>query len=85
MKNKDLVDKQTYIFIEMLKDLEPIELFGVSKILCIKTMNEDKSARTGGEILGDMIETFNGLNRKQKKEILKILKEVKKSNALTKN
>lgn len=79
------VNKQTYTFIEYLSYLEPIEIFGLTKILCVKTKDENDAPRTAEQLLGDIIESFDNLGRKQRREILKMLKEVKEFNVTSKD
>lgn len=84
MKINKKPNKTTKEFIELLGELDQIELIGITKILCVKLV-DDKGPRAGEDIILDIIDTFEHLNRKQKRDIFKILKEVKKTNAASKN
>ena len=73
--------------IELITELEPGEFIGLARRLCIDIINkEDKTARDFYEVLNDIVDKFNTLARKQRKEILSILRRVKKENVIgTKN
>ena len=73
--------------IELITELEPVEFIGLARVLCIDIINkEDKTARDFYEVLNDIVDKFNTLARKQRKEILSILRRVKKENVIgTKN
>ena len=73
--------------IELITELEPVEFIGLARVLCIDIINkEDKTARDFYEVLNDIVDKFNTLARKQRKEILSVLRRVKKENVIgTKN
>ena len=73
--------------VELITKLEPVEFIGLARVLCIDIINkEDKTARDFYEVLNDIVDKFNTLARKQRKEILSILRRVKKENVIgTKN
>ena len=73
--------------IELITELEPVEFIGLARILCIDIINEeDKTTRDFYDILNDIIDKFNTLARKQRREILSVLRRVKKENVIgTKN
>ena len=73
--------------IELITELEPVEFIGLARVLCIDIINkEDKTARDFYEVLNDIVDKFNTLARKQRREILSILRRVKKENVIgTKN
>ena len=73
-------------FINLIKYLEPVEFIGLARILCVDIINkEDKTARDFYDVLNDMVNKFNTLARKQRREILSVLKKVRNENAGTKN
>ena len=73
-------------FIKLIKYLEPVEFIGLARILCVDIINkEDKTARDFYDVLNDMVNKFNTLARKQRREILSVLKKVRNENAGTKN
>lgn len=64
-------------FLLLLQQLEAIEFIGISKLLDVRLL-DDKEPRDFYILLHDCLEHFEGLSRKKRKEILKILKEAKK-------
>ena len=73
--------------IELITELEPVEFIGLARVLCVDIINEeDKTTRDFYDILNDIIDKFNTLARKQRREILSVLRRVKKENVIgTKN
>ena len=80
------MDKKNEL-VELITKLEPVEFIGLARVLCVDIINEeDKTTRDFYDILNDIIDKFNTLARKQRKEILSILRRVKKENVIgTKN
>ena len=75
-KNKNNVSSKTVInFLELVTQLEPIEFVGLSKILCVSLVNEKNEPREFEDILSDMIDKFISTVRKQRKDIIKVLKQ----------
>lgn len=67
--------------IELITKLEPVEFIGLARVLCVDIINkEDKTARDFYDVLNDMVNKFNTLARKQRREILSVLRRVKKEN-----
>ena len=73
--------------VKLITKLEPVEFIGLARVLCVDIINkEDKTARDFYEVLNDIVDKFNMLARKQRKEILSVLRRVKKENVIgTKN
>ena len=73
--------------IELITELEPVEFIGLARVLCVDIINEeDKTTRDFYEVLNDIVDKFNTLARKQRREILSVLRRVKKENVIgTKN
>ena len=73
--------------VELITKLEPVEFIGLARVLCIDIVNEeDKTTRDFYDILNDIVNKFNTLARKQRREILSVLRRVKKENVIgTKN
>ena len=73
--------------IELITELEPVEFIGLARVLCVDIINEeDKTTRDFYDILNDIVNKFNTLARKQRREILSVLRRVKKENVIgTKN
>ena len=75
-KNKNNVSSKTVInFLELVTQLEPIEFVGLSKILCVPLVNQKNEPREFEDILSDMIDNFISTGRKQRKDIIKVLKQ----------
>ena len=69
--------------IELITKLEPVEFIGLARVLCVDIINEeDKTTRDFYDILNDIIDKFNTLARKQRREILSVLRRVKKENVI---
>ena len=73
--------------IELIIKLEPVEFIGLARVLCVDIINkEDKTTRDFYDVLNDIVNKFNTLARKQRREILSVLRRVKKENVVrTKN
>lgn len=65
-------------FIELIPTLEPVEFLGLAKILCTNTVDENMKARPFEDILSDMIDRFLLTGRRQRKDIIKVMKNAKK-------
>ena len=75
-KNKNNVSSKTVInFLELVTQLEPIEFVGLSKILCVPLVNQKNEPREFEDILSDMIDKFISTGRKQREDIIKVLKK----------
>ena len=75
-KNKNKVSSKIVInFLELVTQLEPIEFVGLSKILCVSLVNQKNEPRNFEDILSDMIDNFISTGRKQRKDIIKVLKQ----------
>lgn len=72
-------------FKKYLVKLEPIEFFGLTKILCIPILDENNESRKAEDLILEMIDKFSSLGRKQKREILSLLRKVTKHGSGTKN
>ena len=69
--------------IELITELEPVEFIGLARVLCVDIINEeDKTTRDFYDILNDIIDKFHTLARKQRIEILSVLRRVKKENVI---
>lgn len=66
-------------FLALIKQMEPIEFLGLARFLNIELINKDsKENRDFYEILTDMINIFNGLSRKRKRNLLHLMRAVVK-------
>lgn len=69
--------------IELIIKLEPVEFIGLARVLCVDIINkEDKTTRDFYDVLNDIVNKFNTLARKQRREILSVLRGVKKENVI---
>ena len=84
---KEKVDKRLMEFLTLIPQLEEIHFLGIAKILCVKTVQENKLVcdvkdslhpRAFDEILSDMIDSFCATGKKQRKDILKVMREAVK-------
>ena len=73
--------------IKLITKLEPVEFIGLARVLCVDIINkENKTIRDFYDVLNDIVNKFNTLARKQRREILSVLRKVKKENVIgTKN
>ena len=80
------MDKKNEL-VELITKLEPEEFIGLARVLRVDIINkEDKTTRDFYDVLNDIVNKFNTLARKQRKEILSVLRRVKKENVIgTKN
>lgn len=65
-------------FMELLIGLEAVEFLGLCKFLGVKLMEDSKSPRDFADLLNDLMEKFQNLNRTRQRELLQILKKVNK-------
>ena len=69
--------------IELITKLEPVEFIGLARVLCVDIIDkEDKTTRDFYDVLNDIVNKFNTLARKQRREILSVLRRVKKENVI---
>ena len=74
---------KTNELIELITKLEPVEFIGLARVLCVDIINkEDKTTRDFYDVLNDIVNKFNTLARKQRREILSVLRRVKKENVI---
>ncbi|MBR4155407.1 MAG: hypothetical protein IKU01_01710 [Bacteroidales bacterium] len=69
-------DKQAELFIQRLSKLNAIEVVGVAKMLGVEVIEGEKlegEHREFHDVLGEMIENFCGLGRRQRRNLLKIM------------
>lgn len=73
-------DKDVFNFLTGVSKLEPAEFFGFCKVLCVPIYvgapTTEKKMRDLENITSDLIDKFCILNRKQKREILSLLKKI---------
>ena len=65
-------------FMELLIGLEAVEFLGLCKFLGVKLMEDSKSPRDFTDLLSDLMEKFQNLNRTRQRGLLQILKKVNK-------
>lgn len=75
MKKEKITNQK---FMELLIGLEAVEFLGLCKFLGVKLMEDSKSPRDFADLLSDLMEKFQNLNRTRQRELLQILKKVNK-------
>lgn len=78
INNANITGEKLQEFIRCVSLLSEVEFLGVAKILTVSIVKEDHTPRAADEILGDMIDTFVFLNRKKRRDLMKILKQITK-------
>lgn len=70
----------TWEFAALVSKLELVEFFGICKVLCVATTKEGKGEdlRDFDEVFSDLIDRFVGLGRKQRREVMQVLRKAKK-------
>ena len=77
--SKDKVSSKGFTdFLEEVIKLEPIEFIGLAKVLCAPVMDNNKEPREFEDILSDMMDNFISTGRRQRRDILKMIKEANK-------
>lgn len=76
------LEEKTLEFATLIGKLDIFDFMGLCKIMCIPVTKIGKSndLRDFDEVCSDLIDRFITLNRHQRKEIIKILKDVAKAN-----
>lgn len=75
MNKKD----QLSTFLERISKLEAIEFIGLAKILCVELMEEDKETqRPFEDVLSDMMINYTKAARKSRRQIDKVLRNIRK-------
>lgn len=78
INNANITGEKLQEFIRCVSLLSEVEFLGVAKILTVSIVKEDHTPRAADEILGDMIDTFVFLNRKKRRDLMKVLKQITK-------
>lgn len=78
INNANITGEKLQEFIKCVSLLSEVEFLGVAKILTVSIVKEDHTPRAADEILGDMIDTFVFLNRKKRRDLMKVLKQITK-------
>lgn len=71
-------NKEKENFIELTLKLEAVEFVGLARILCVNVVDEDKNPIDFYLIMDKVVEKFCTLRRKQRREILSVLKQATK-------
>ena len=63
--------------VDSISKMEPIEFIGLARLLGVKLISadEDGAPREFVDVLTDIMEKFNALNRTRKREILKLVEK----------
>lgn len=73
-------EKRMKDFIYMIPELTPVEFIGICTLFKVKILTDGAEPRDFSELLEDCIDTYGTLSSKKQKEILKLLKQLKKEN-----
>ena len=73
-------EKRMKDFIYMIPELTPVEFIGICNLFKVKILTDGAEPRDFSELLEDCIDTYGTLSSKKQKEILKLLKQLKKEN-----
>lgn len=63
-----------------LTDFEATDFLGLCKVLCVSLTDEDGTSRSFDELLTDLLTRFETLNRAQKHQVLRLARDVAKTN-----
>ena len=81
----DIKEKQTNEFALLLTKLNGASLIGLTRLLQVKVFYDDVKdengkpmPRSGEQIIEDCLVKFHSLNREKRREILRVLRAVKK-------
>ena len=74
---KDISSNELIRFIEKITKLEPIYFIGVARIMNITITGANGEVRALEEIMSDVIDKFISYNRTQRRNLYKIIKQVK--------
>lgn len=77
-KSEKPLSPATEKFLGLIGNLNAVEFLGLAHLLRVP-LRDSEGPRDASEILVDMTSTFDGIGRKQKREILRALKDVKAS------
>lgn len=78
MDNKQITKEQYNEFANKITKLEVIEFIGLAQVLGVKVLNGEEG-RNFEEIYPEVVTAYFSLNRKRRRSVDKILKEVIKS------
>lgn len=68
--------KQNEEFLKLLVQLTPTEVYGLAKIMGVSFL-QDKELKSGEVLLIDILDKFPTFNRRQRKSIIALLREVR--------
>lgn len=74
---KETSSKELIRFIETITKLEPIYFIGVARMMNTTITGANSEVRALEEIMSDVIDKFISYNRTQRKNLYKIIKQVK--------
>lgn len=74
---KEVSSNELIRFIEKITKLEPIYFIGVARIMNITIAETNGEIRALEEIMSDVIDKFISYNQTQRKNLYKIIKQVK--------
>jgi hypothetical protein len=81
----DIKEKQTTEFAKLLTKLDGASIIGLTRILQVRVFYEDVKddngkpmPRSGEQIIEDCLVKFHSLNREKRREILRMMRSIKK-------
>lgn len=79
ISQKDSTSEKSFSeFVNLVSLLEPIEFLGLTKIFCVKLLNEDLTQRDFEELLSDVLDGYLEVGRDQRRQVLKVLRKTTK-------
>lgn len=76
--------KQNNEFLTLLTKLQPEEIYGLARIMCV-SFSRGNELKKGEELVFEIIEKFPTLSRPVRRQIIKMLREVKHDVISTEN
>jgi hypothetical protein len=79
ISQKDSTSEKSFSeFVNLVSLLEPIEFLGLTKIFCVKLLNEDLTQRDFEELLSDVLDGYLKVGCDQRRQVLKVLRKTTK-------
>lgn len=75
---KTVKSKELIYFLTSISNLEPAELAGIFKILCVPLSDGNGKLRNFEELISETIDTYCTLGRTQRREIKRLLNAIDK-------
>lgn len=72
-----MVEKISGEFLQLIRELEPVEFLGLSKLLGVSLL-DGEDPKDFFVLLSEDLKSFEGLARKKRREILRVLRQAQK-------